>query len=167
MPAPRPSPRFQHVVGMRRLDCGNQSACAWWNWPRQETSWRSTRKFHSMITRFTATKTSRKCAIERGGTSGNRAEQVHLNTSSRRQQSVPCQRRRPGDGDDGHHPGITRQSGNFLDVGRREQGAGDGGVQNHFAGPEPEGDLVTSLAASWIANSSRTAIVAAVKENAN
>jgi hypothetical protein len=103
---------------------------------------RWTRRLAWTTTRCTATRTSRTCAICRGSAAGNRGEQVQSQLhQAGRQYRVPRQWRGTGDGHDGHHPAFRRQPGEFPRRGRRrEQGAGHGGVQDHFERSEREGN---------------------------
>jgi hypothetical protein len=70
----------------------------------------------------------------------NEEAPLEIEASARRQHRLPCQWRGPGDGHDGHHPALRLQPGELpRRRRRREQGAGHGGVQDHFERPEREG----------------------------
>ena len=59
---------------------------------------------------------------------------------ARRHDRLHGQRRRPRDGDDGHHQALRREPGQLPRRRRRRlQGEGDGGVQDHHRRPQREG----------------------------
>ena len=60
---------------------------------------------------------------------------------ARRQYRLHGERRRPRDGDDGHHQALRRRAGEFPRCRRRrDRGAGDDRVQAHPLRPERQGD---------------------------
>ena len=63
--------------------------------------------------------------------------------SARRRHRLPGERRRPRDGDHGHHQALRRQPGQLPRRGRRRHGGeGDRGVQDHAANPKLKAILV-------------------------
>ena len=69
----------------------------------------------------------------RGRPGRDRGQQVRPRLHpARRQHRLPGQRRRPGDGDDGHHQAVRRRAGQLPRRRRRRHGReGDRGVQDH------------------------------------
>ena len=67
---------------------------------------------------------------------GSRQVQPELRRAGR-EHRLPGERRRPGDGDDGHHQAVRHGAGQLPRCRRRRhQGARDGGVQDHPVGSE-------------------------------
>ena len=87
----------------------------------------------------------------RGGPARGRGHAVRPELhQARRQHRLHGQRRRPGDGDDGHHQALRRRAGELPRRRRRRQrGAGHDRVPDHPVRPEREGrSSSTSSAAS-------------------
>ena len=78
----------------------------------------------------------------RGGPGRDRGQQVRPRLHpARRQHRLPGQRRRPGDGDDGHHQALRRRAGQLpRRRRRRHRREGHRGLQDHARQPEGEGD---------------------------
>ena len=78
---------------------------------------------------------------DRGGPEGARGLEVRPQLHrARRRDRLHGQRRRPRDGDDGHHQALRRRARQLPRRRRRRvEGQGDGGVQDHHLRPEREG----------------------------
>ena len=146
---------LQAVRRVRLLDGRDQPAG---RSPRTARCWRSMPSSTSTTTRSTATRRSRRCATPdeedpREVAAVEVRPELHR---PRRQHRLPGQRRRPGDGHDGHHQALRRRAGELPRRRRRRlQGAGGRGLQDHPRRPEREGrSWSTSSAASWTATSS-------------
>jgi len=131
--------RFQHVVGMRRRARGNQSDVRVELPDGKETVVALDAKISlddNGLYRHADIQAMRDLNEETPLETGGQQVQPELHPAGR-QHRLPRQWRRARDGDDGHHPAFRRPAGELPRRGwRREQGTGDGGVQNHPAGPE-------------------------------
>ena len=78
---------------------------------------------------------------DRGGRQGNRGVEIRSQLChARRQYRLHGQRRRPRDGDDGHHQALRHGAGQLpRRRRRRRQGKGDGGLQDHHRRSQCEG----------------------------
>ena len=151
---PRPARRrrsrtpasFLHALyaRVRRRPTARCSRSTRWSSPRTATCWRSTRKINfddNALFRHKDLVELRDLDEEDPAETRGQEARPQLR-HARRQHRLHGQRRRPRDGDDGHHQAPRRRAGELpRRRRRRHRGAGHRGVQDHPRRPEGEGDL--------------------------